>query len=152
MAPFQERGLINSVLNSQLEMHKSISEWEVVCSLGVESNINGRVVEGQLTFSLRLLENYSAMYINWSWKAKQVVKKKGRILRENETTTTGQIILNHKLECSHWQRHKGNIFTRMNSPRKICSPISDTTRPFLPCETWMSPFSTSSFSVIQTKF
>lgn len=113
-------------------MHKSISEGEVVCNLGIESNFDGHIAEGQLTFSLRLLENYSAMYINWSWKAKQVVKRKGRILKENETTTTGQIILNHKLERSHWQRHKGNIFTRMNSPRKICSPISDTTRPFLP--------------------
>ena len=60
-------------------MHKSISEGEVVCNLGIESNFDGHIAEGQLTFSLRLLENYSAMYINWSWKAKQVVKRKGRI-------------------------------------------------------------------------
>jgi hypothetical protein len=46
-------------------------------------------------------------------------------LKVNQTTTTGQIILNHKWECSHWQRHKGNIFTRMNSLRKMCSPVSD---------------------------
>lgn len=62
MAPFQERDLINSLPNCQLEMHKSISEWEVVCNLGIDSNFDGRVAEGQLTFLLPLLENYSAMY------------------------------------------------------------------------------------------
>lgn len=62
MAPFQERNLINSLPDCQSEMHKSISEWEVVCNLGKDSNFDGCVAEGQLTFSLRLLESYSAKY------------------------------------------------------------------------------------------
>jgi hypothetical protein len=38
------------------------------------------------------------MYISWNLKAKQVLKKKKmeEFLKVNQTTTTGQIILNHK--------------------------------------------------------
>lgn len=150
MALFQGKDLINSLPNSQWEMHRDISKW-VVCNLGIKKTLmvpELRPTEILASFSGKLFSHVHRL----EFESKTSIKKEGRLLKENETATTGQIILNRKWEHSHWQRHKGNIFPRMNSPRKIYSPVSDTTRPFLPYETWMSPFSTSSFQLSKQNF